>query len=554
MTLSESTSNKSPQFLLCAIVLLTSLLLLVIVVKVIKSGIGLTPDSFIYLDSAINIAHGRGCVHSFVLTSEVCDWDGIRYIPMGYWAPGYPYFLSFWLRIFRLEDGKWLEIIQGFLMWITYLSILFFPIYGSKENGLISLLFCLITYPFTYLFSWFWSETLSTLVFFAFLFWSVKALKSGKLYAWYILGVMGGIAFAIKYVLIALFLFGYVLLIIETLFYLAKGIGGNKIGREKINLKIFLAKLVLFSVGWGICAVPLLIRNYNLTGAFLGYTRERSEISLLENLSYAISAILNSWFDPKFVPLEIQPQIIVVFILFFTLFVVLRGRYGRVINWICSWETLILLLWAIFYIGVVVVYSSIYNIDIIGVRLLSPAFLSLILLVSGLVSEVFGITRVLCIVLCGLGILVFSVSYPYRSDDFPPLRELSQKERVKWVCRNTTAEDLILGDSTFDLTIFCGTRRSVCFVPGSKKDLPPDYEMVKTIHKNLDTTKGKLYVVVRKALPLDKHFKSDWNRWFGEFLTELIFKGTYKDFRVSVFSKGKEFISFEIIEKNSQDE
>lgn len=546
--ISELQSKANWDISISAIVFLL-ILFCVIGERIVNKHLTISPDSLIYLDSALNIANGRGCVHSFILTSEVADWDGKKFIPVGYWQPGYPYFLALILKIFDLANGLWLELIHGFLFWLTYLLFVLFPLYDEKkESGMLSVAMCLMTFPFTYLFSWLWSEALSMIFIYAFLVWVAKGIKTKSLLDWFIAGLLSGFAFGIRYVLITLFLFSVALLVTTFLFSMVKSKFSGCVEKEEVKYdrrKCFYA-LTFLTVGWGVLSGPLFLRNYCLTGSLLGYARERSETGFIENFMYVVNTLLYSWFDYKFIPLEIQPQVLLVIFLFVIMLIILGGKYEKIYRWTCEIETKVLLMWTVLYISVVLIYTSVFSIDVIGVRLLSPALLSLIILLGGFISEVFNLSKIVHFTLCGIGIFVFLISYPYRSEDFPELEEIAQKERIKWICENTTSKDFILGDSTFDISIFCGLRRSICFVPGSKKNSPPNYEMFKLLLNKIDKSQSNLYVVLRKALPLDEHFKDDWEKWFGEALTELVFNGKCRDLEMRDFNKGRDFLAFKV--------
>ncbi len=554
--ISESTS-KANWYISISTIIFFIILFCVIGERIVNNHLAISPDSLIYLDSALNIADGRGCVHSFILTGEVDNWDGKKFIPVGYWQPGYPYFLALILRIFGSGNGLWIELIQGFLLWLTYLLFVLFPIYDDKkESGILCVIMCLITFPFTYLYSWLWSEALSTIFIYAFLFWVVKGVKTKNLLNWFVAGLFSGFAFGIKYVLITLFLFSVGLLVTKFLFSMVKSKFSRYVGKEEVKYdrrKCFYA-LIFLTVGWGVLSGPLFLRNYYLTGSLLGYAREGSETGFIENFMYVINTLLYSWFDYKFIPLEIQPQVLLVIVLFIVMLIILGGRYEKIYRWTCKIETKVILMWTILYVSVVIIYASVFSIDVIGVRLLSPALLGLIILLGGFILEVFNLSKVLQFIFCGIGIFVFLSSYPYRSEDFPGLREIAQKERIKWICENTTSKDFILGDSTFDISIFCGVRRSICFVPGSKKNPPPDYEMLKWLLNKIEESNSNLYVVLRKALPLYEHFKYDWEKWFGEALTELIFSGKCRDLEMRDFNKGRDFLAFKVEDTSNSKE
>lgn len=528
--------------------IITLLLVIIIFYKILSKGLLLSPDSLIYIDSALNIMNGRGCVHSFVFTGDFDMWDGKKFIPVGYWSPGYPYFLAIIIKIFDLSNGLSVELAQGFLLWVTILLIAVLPFYEDKHSRELSLGICLLTFPLTYIFSWVWSEGINTVLITLFLYWCIKGIREKMLSWWFAVGVCAGIAFWIRYVSVTLILFSMFIFLIEFLWNIVKGFWTNNFNPNELfsYCKIFILKEFLLIAGWGIFAIPLFLRNYFFTGSILGYPREYTHTSLLENLRYVMNIFFYSWFDEKLIPKELQSTIILTLFLLGLLLIVVRRKYIDVLNWIVRKESLVLLFWSLFYVAFISVYASIYNIDTIGIRLLSPAILALIILIGALISILCPVPKSASIIFWLLGLLVFSGSYPYVSDNSFPLRDLSKKERINWVCKNTTINDMILGDSTFDFAIFCGDRRSVCFVPGSKKDTPPDYEMIKNLLNISREWNGKLYIVLRKALPLDRHFRLDWQDWFGKVIAELIFDKTFEDLKVKKFEKGKDFVALEV--------
>ncbi len=513
--------------------------------KVIAYGLYLSPDSYIYLDTAQNICDGRGIVHSFVLTSELDHWKGDNaYMPVSYWAPGFPLCIALIKNIIKTISTETAGVLFVSISFLLTIFIIFAQLtrFYNIQAGLWGLILTLILYHLIYTYSWVWSDGV-ILPFILICLWLILEGWTQTQHSktcLFLAGIAAGIAFSIRYVLGILLPFGLVVLII---FYLLQSNGSwIKKCYKSIGNSIF------FLIGWLCLGIPIVIRNIRVTDSILGFVRPASNITIWQNIKYVLTSLFTEFLPPNIIPLEIQGSLLISIILLSILVVILRRNYSEIRQVFLNRFIIIYLCWALFYLITIIFYASIYQIDTLGHRLLLPFTIAMMIIISALFAKIFTFPFWVMTVLSAVAIVCFCYMYPIKVECFYTTTNYAKgNQRIEWACTNTLPTDWIIGDSTFDLILACGHRRSLCFVPGSYQDTPPDKNIFDKFLKKVSLKNHRIFILIRKAVPTEKGYYDTWVQYYGEPITNLLFEGRYEQITAKNIFSNRGFVAMEIV-------
>ncbi len=523
--------------LIPAIIIISSVLS---IIKVVEVGLYLSPDSYIYLDIAKNLYSGGEIVHSFVLTSELEQWEGDgKYIPVTYWAPGFPVYIHSIQLLLRNISVPTAGVIVIAISYILTMAVMVFISIRSYnfQAGLWTILIFLICFPVTYTYSWIWSDGVVIPFMLLSLYLLMANRNSNYKYCLFLAGGLAGMSFAIRY--IQGLLLPYSLFIILLTSAMKKGISP----RQKI--KDVTLHSIEYLLGWILLTIPVLIRNIIVTGRLLDNPRPASNISVIDNLRCAIYSLTGEFLPPNLIPSDIQKTLLLIIFLIYLLIFTIRRKNIEIKKIIFNNFSLLFLTWGLFFFAGITLYSSLYQIDVLGHRLLLPFSITLIFLLSTISEKVIPLPSWGIVIGIIISELIFFRIYPYENTYFYTTHTFYKNNpRLEWVCSHTQPGDWIIGDSTFDISLLCDNRRSFCFVPGSSIDKPPDKDILNTFIKKVH--KPYAYIVVRKGVPFEEGFYSQWIENYGEVITELFFHRRYGNIRVIDVDSGKGFLSAKI--------
>ncbi|HOV33825.1 MAG TPA: hypothetical protein PLX23_10750 [Candidatus Hydrogenedens sp.] len=511
--------------------------------KVIAYGLYLSPDSYIYLDIAQNIYDGRGIVHSFILTSELDRWNGDdSYMPVSYWTPGFPLCIALIKNISKSISTKMAGasfISISFLLTIIIIFVQLTHFY-NLQTGLWGLILTLIFYPLIYTYSWVWSDGVIIPFFLICLWLILEGRTQHSKVCFFLAGIVAGIAFSIRYILGILLPFGWAMLIVFCLSQRDES-WTKKCYKSVVNSTSFL-------IGWACLGIPIVIRNIRVTGSMLGLARPVSNIAIWQNIKYSFTSLFTEFLPPNIVPSEIQGSLLIAIILLSILVVILRKNYAEVKQVFLNCFIIIYLCWALVYLITILIYASIYQIDTLEHRLLLPFTITMIIISAALFAKIFSFPFWGMTILSTLAIVCFCYIYPIKGESFYTTTNYTKgNPRTEWACTNTLPTDWIIGDSTFDLTLACVHRRSLCFVPGSYQDTPPDKNTFDKFIKKVSSTNPRIFILIRKAVPTEKGYYDTWIQYYGEPITKLLFDGRYEQITAKDIFSGRGFVAMEIV-------
>ena len=310
-------------------------------------GVGISPDSVSYLAAARNIASRKG----------IADYNNA---PLILFPAGYPIFLSSCLKITSLDILTIAKFINAGLI-----ALLIF-IYGFLINNLsfknkiykYVILFSLpISFPLLDVFTMLWSETLFILLVPFFILMFYRYLNFPSLKNLLLTAIIVSIACDTRIAGISLIGTGILLIALQYKLTSRKRV---------IDVLIFVvvsSSLILINI----------IRNSFLSGSLTGI-RQKSETSLFTNIQYVGDTILQ-WFQVSGNLLGLGLFIGIAtmfFLLIRAIFLFYKNQKSLTIEFV-------LVSFSFFYFGFIILSATISKYEIINNRLLSPAFIPLLL-------------------------------------------------------------------------------------------------------------------------------------------------------------------------------
>lgn len=361
-------------------------------------GIGISPDSIVYLSTARNVVY-HGAFNEFT-GNPITDF------PMGY-----PTFLSIFLFITRvdfLQSGQFINMLLFFTL--IYLS-------GSIINHLTSnkwvkiAFLAIITFSPTLLgvYTMLWSETLFLVMILLFFVALYRYGRLKTINALIAIGVIAGLSCVVRYAGVTLVGAGGLMILFDR---------DLKIGKKILHLLIFGLLSIAFMVA-------NLFRNYHVTHMLMG-NREKSLTSFFKNIE-RYSYVFGDFFYFHYFPLFLVILIGVAFPIFY-IYSHLKHVY-KPVRYYHYWN--ICAAFFTVYSLFIILSATFSRFEAINFRLLSPLYLPCLLpfafVIPWLIMKQTGWKKQ---GLIGLFILLFgAISYSQYKDN-SELWEMAKDEGI----------------------------------------------------------------------------------------------------------------------------
>lgn len=311
-------------------------------------GIGISPDSVVYISGARNLLNGNG----FVTFTES---------PIIGWPPLYPAVLAL-IGIFGFDPLVSARFFNAILFGciVTFSCRLFYIYIKSSTLVVFATLSILFSVPIMHLAFMAWSETLFVFLIIIFLIYLHKFLNKGDTLSLLVTSLSVALACLDRYIGITLIASGIMaILLLSSVHELSK-----KIKCASIFALISCLPLTLW-----------LLRNYHLSSTFTG-SRLPSSYTLLHYINKFID-VLTMWFIPPTVSLSVRVMIVLFTgLIVISITIQLCFKRGKIINSI-TWN---LPLFSIVYILFLLFSCSLTNLDPVPYRYLAPIYPALICL------------------------------------------------------------------------------------------------------------------------------------------------------------------------------
>lgn len=489
-----------------------------------------SPDSRNYVNVAENLLKGRGFVQDTVGLGEVRLVVPLTIPqPFGVHGPVFPLSIAVLSRLgLDATDAALLIPALAHAGLLLTVFLLMRRLYETRV-GLWALLLLLLSDPLRQITTAAWAEPLALL----WLLLSLLALARGALQPpgnvfWLaVAGILAGLAFATRYPLAIGLPIG--LLIVTRI----KDWHGS------------VKRAVAYSIGFAIVAAPTLWRNLIATGHLMGNERNPSDISFFENLRQCASvlferyAIRSGWSEDA----RLQAAALAAIVVLLAVRLARTNVFARLGELFLAPGRIALVLWFFGYAAFLVFQRTLFSFDSLNVRLLSPAHLFLMCLVSVALDAalrlspqwIAGIILAACL---GRGAILAKAIH----ETTPVARRpnAAASERRRWIKRHTTPDDLIIGQRCTDLPFYLGR-------PCLHFSQAPEMRHVTRddIHRALVEACPR-YRAIYLVLQKDCRSHDDWRERYGDYITDLYFGRHESDPNVTEVARLEDGVVFEL--------
>lgn len=342
------------------LVLLSLIGAIIILFSTSHFGVGVSPDSVLYISVARNIIKGVGFV----------DFHGS---PLITYPPLYPTILASISFIIGKDPVSTDRILNVILFGIIiYLSGLLFAKYLVRPPFLAFLgtISVLVSVPIIPVVLMAWSEPPFICFVLLYLFFLESYLSKQTFYSLLLLSISVSLACLTRYVGIIIIPTG-----MASIFIFSKN-----------NLKVKLRHLLFFIL---ITALPIsvwVLRNYFLSGTLFG-PREISTYSYYQNIAAVFNNMLE-WYLPENIALSLPLLVLICAIVAFIIGVEFRVVWGKAKKYLAVYGPL--LTYILIYTGFLIISSRTAFWQIIDNRYLSPIFIPVTILLILFAEVIFS--------------------------------------------------------------------------------------------------------------------------------------------------------------------
>jgi Dolichyl-phosphate-mannose-protein mannosyltransferase len=455
-----------------------------------------------YVNVARNIASGKG------ITQPTLGFNQPRFAindtiptPLTAEPPLYPLLIALFCET-GLSAPKAALLVSSLGTAAVFLLAYLLAVTLYNQNvGLVAVSSLLFYYPWRRVTIYAWSEPIGIALSLLSLWFAIRRVARTRLDI-FLAGFAAGLAFATRYALLPLVCVGAIFLlvnsslwkrkILDTCLYLA---GFAMIGTLVLSRNVIVGGSLMpsfNSFGLGLVGVITLITKSLLDG-YLGVSSfgRQSLLFIVTLLTICFIIYLRPKQDFK--------------LLFFV-----HNRY-------------VLGFWSFGYLLFLVVVRS--NVDSEDIRrLVVPAGITLVIIWSALlVTALKSIAEwIKPLVLVLILLLIFRETRALLTTPLLDPEEVVQSSaRLTWIARNTSSQDLVIGDDTMDIPFFLNGRLSISFSPYPNTDHAAYDGILAYCRRHCDEYRD-IYLI------LSSHFTDEqsWRTEYGDFFADLVFGHT----------------------------
>lgn len=475
----------------------------------ITRTLNFSPDSMIYVDVAQNFAAGHGLKQSVLMIHRPEHMAGASlYVPVILWAPLYPLVIGL-VAAAGAPIGVTALAIPVFFCGVALAAgyLLMRRIYEASAAWLV--IACLLwLHALRLVSSCAWSETMGIAALLGAFYLLARPPSLLRRREVCLAGVLIGLAYATRYALLPAIALAPLFLI-----------------RRKAARQVSIDWACLF-LGFLLAAGPVFARNWLVAGNPLGPPRLPSTLGFLTNLKHAYAGTVREYLPDTVLSGKNQERMFYSLLAVGAGWMLFRRRLRPLAEAMIAGKRWMLPAWTLGYLSFLVVYRTVQHTDPIGPRLMVPALVTGVMLVVAWSVAALGIkptvARYIALALAALA-CVHEVGAVIAT---PPTTLASRRDasaRLRWIAENTDENDLIIGDSTMDIPLYCGFRHTVCFMPWQVEARHPRYEVLRDFLKRRGADFRRVFIVIRAGLPDDAGAEAQWQRYFGPFITDLIY-------------------------------
>jgi len=288
---------------------------------------------------------------------------------------------------------------------------------------------------------------------------------------------------------------------------------------------------VFFLMAPGVIGVLVVLRNLNiLHGSVLPHYLH-SRTGHLKNTLDALATLVSEYADG--IPGSVQAALVTAVVVIALWLAQRRGQLLPTLTtvWLRGAGPALLCTFGIVYTVFLIIQRAHSYIDPIGPRYMLPGSVVFVLLFAVFVVRATGI-KLGHLVAAGSVIGLLLIAYEVRTTLITPVysaqHEVDASERLTWVQKNTTADDLIIGQDSVDIPFYLGRTVAVSYSPFPFTEVLP-YD--KALH--LCRRFKPLYARVLLVIPLHPTPKerpeTNWTLRLGPFIEAANF-GRFDDY------------------------
>jgi hypothetical protein len=277
--------------------------------------------------------------------------------------------------------------------------------------------------------------------------------------------------------------------------------------------------VLLYLIGFFLPAGMVLTRNKTLTNYLIGAPRNRSDLGLLQNLRDTFRAVFGNYLgETKSV---IQIGVLATSLIALSLFLAIRNEGFATIKDVFIHERRWLLtFWSLGYLAFLVYLRTQFYFSSIRPRLITPASVSLIILLSALLLSILKlqVEYIIYLALIIGGLLIYRQTQIIANTPVKDLTQLfTSSERLSWVAKHTTNRDLVIGDDTVDIPFLLARKCVISFSPYPYSDYLEYNTTMTYVCKHADKY-DQVYLVLRKRF----NSKDTWQKSYGAFISDIV--------------------------------
>ena len=343
------------------IFLLTSL---IVVNGLTPYGSATSPDSLSYLDMAANLKDGNGLLAT---DFSIPNSESRSLKEQRAWPPLYPALLS--TAVSNSYDVLTVSRISTILLFISMFFV--FIIVSSQNNWIIALVSSLllsITIPIITIYTYVWSETLFIPLLIISTWVSIKYLEltnESNIYKSILLLILLSILILLAYTRYIGIAF---VLLLPVIYFMSN--------REKLDRVLFLIAASIYTLIVGY----LLYGNYLATGYISGTPRADSDKTIVENLIDVYQVLI------AIIPTSLIFILLSLIISIAIVYIIKKSHMVKIEKKNLRYQAIILMLVAAIYLISIVSLRTYSKFDMLDIRLLSPLFVILFVLITILPS------------------------------------------------------------------------------------------------------------------------------------------------------------------------
>lgn len=465
-----------------------------------------SPDSMSYVDVARNFVSGRGLSQSSLGFGRArFSPDDPIPAPFTAHAPGFSVLIALTaLTGLSFTDAA---LLLPIVFLAACLAAAFLLARACYDEGIawLSVAALLNYYPLRHVAAVAWSETTATFFVLITLWFLVRSIEETTPLRLCLAGVCAGLAVTIRYPMLPIV-----------------GVAALTLSVPSARMPRLRDRALWLIVGVAVGAGPMLARNVLVSGSIAGSAPNPVQTPLLTNFIAAAWSLAEYY---RAYYLELPPRVLEMRIAVASLAaaaVVLawqRRLRDVVADVFVRRGSVWVGLWAVAYLGFLVVTRSITWFDDINHRLTVEAGVCLVLLWIALAVKTVRANFIVCSVVAA-GLLFAGIAREVRffREHAPVVRDaMPPTPRLLWIKARTTERDLIIGDYTLDISFFLDGRRTITFehYPYTMK---PTRELLSAYVRRHCREYEHVYLIVKDWHGGD-HYA--WRRSFGPFIAEL---------------------------------